>query len=410
MIHVRIYMTVLFVCVVHAVFAGNIEWQKGYIVQNSDTLHGELAFRDGNGDWKVCMFRQHANAEMQSFAPDQLSAYGYESGLNYVSKQIELYKIQGSFFVQVLLLGNMSLYYLDIYPCNEYPKGYGAYIIERPGSMIEMMDPAKSDNRTIVQRQNKTKLKMLFGEYPDLANDIDKVGSNRDNWIGLFQKYHVITCNDYSCLMYQEKKKHKRWLITPYIGASSSRIPVRNFKTFGSWYPEIGGVASYNLSKFSNRYLFNIGLEFSGSKLKEEKALDFSYYDEQKKYHEIYGDIDLHVMRLTNYFSIEYRMMNKAVQPFVEFGFFHGPQLIRQNSLKTKATLGLKNDFQISSYQVGILGGAGVIVNLKDHQIPIRFQYRWPLNMGGQETTNQLSISAISVISLSVGYTFKIGN
>lgn len=40
---------------------------KGYVVTNeSDTIYGELGYRDGTGDWKECFYRQQGEVEYKS--------------------------------------------------------------------------------------------------------------------------------------------------------------------------------------------------------------------------------------------------------------------------------------------------------------------------------------------------------
>ena len=90
---------------------------------------------------------------------------------------------------------------------SDFPKGYAAYIVkEASGIMMELSDPSKSDNRDIIRRQNKAKLNYLFSDYPQLQESINKIDSDRDQWIALFQKYHDIICNESVCTNYEEKK------------------------------------------------------------------------------------------------------------------------------------------------------------------------------------------------------------
>lgn len=75
---------------------------------------GELGYRDGTGDWKECFYRQQGEVEYKVYSPEQITAYGYESGLLFVSEDIKLFKIKQRVFVQSLLSGIIDLYYLDV--------------------------------------------------------------------------------------------------------------------------------------------------------------------------------------------------------------------------------------------------------------------------------------------------------
>ena len=76
--------------------------------------------------------------------------------------------------------------------------------------MMELSDPSKSDNRDIIRRQNKAKLNYLFSDYPQLQESINKIDSDRDQWIALFQKYHDISETMLS--MFALIMRKRRWL------------------------------------------------------------------------------------------------------------------------------------------------------------------------------------------------------
>ena len=91
----RVYFIIVFIFFSCVSYSANVEWMKGYVVTNeSDTIYGELGYRDGTGDWKECFYRQQGEVEYKVYSPEQITAYGYESGLLFVSEDIKLFKIK----------------------------------------------------------------------------------------------------------------------------------------------------------------------------------------------------------------------------------------------------------------------------------------------------------------------------
>lgn len=384
-------LIILFLSVIHFSYSANIEWLKGYVVTNaSDTIHGQLAYRDGYGDWKECLFRQSDNAEYKTYSPEQIRAYGYDSGLAFISKEVKLFKIHQRLFVQPLLLGVMDLYYLDISKCTEFPNGYSAYIVRNTSDeMMEMPDPSKSDKRNVTKRQNQAKLNYLFSNYPQLQPDIKRIDSDRDQWTALFQKYHAIICTEYVCTYYEEKKVPSRWFLTPYVAGNYRKVSFNNFVNHNSFTPCIGIAATKSLSKFTDRNLFHIGLEFSGISVSTRN----------------YNDImDFSTLSTTNYYTYENRFIHSKFAPLLEVGLYHGLQFALKNEIDDQS--GTIDEVDYKKYYCGLLLGTGMAFKVKNNWIPVKLQYRY-LFWGSKEKVN-VSLERISGVSLSVGYSFKL--
>lgn len=385
-------LIIFFLSVIHFSYSANIEWLKGYIVTNaSDTIHGQLAYRDGQGDWKECLFRQSYNAEYKTFSPEQIRAYGYDSGLSFVSKEVKLFKVRQRLFIQPLLLGVMDLYYLDIKKCPEFPNGYAAYIVRNTSDqMMELIDPSKSDNRDIVRRQNKAKLNYLFSGYHQLQEDIKKLDADRYQWIALFQKYHDTICNDTVCTYYEEKKMSSHWFLTPYLMGKYNKVGFNNLVNENSFTPGVGIAVTRSISKFTDRNLFHIGLELSGISVsshgKGTEQIDFS------------------TLSLINYYNYENRFVYGKVAPLFEVGVFHGLQFTTENKLESQYDI-LKN-VDYSKYFYGISLGTGIAFKTKHTWIPVKIQYRY--YFWGARSLEGVSLNKINGVTLSVGYNFRL--
>lgn len=388
----KIYLVILFLFSFHYSFSENIEWMKGYIVTNeSDTIHGQLAYRDGKGDWKECIFRQSEKENQKVYSPDQISAYGYDSGLMFVSKDVKLFKVKQRLFVQSLLLGIMDLYYLDIEKCTDFPNGYTAYVVRTPsGEMLDFADPSRSDKRTVVRHQNQAKLNYLFSDYPQLQPRIKKMDSDRDQWLALFQEYHDIICNEYTCTFYKEKSVPSRWFLTPYLAGNYHKVNFNNFVGQNSFMPGGGIVVTRSLGKFTDRNLFHIGLEFSGMSISTiEKDL---------------GIMEFSTLSTTNYYTYESRFVHSKVAPLLEIGLYHGLQFALENGFRGQHEDADKVAYK--KYYCGLLIGTGMAFKVKKNWIPVKLQYRYMF--WGSKAMEDISLERMSSVSLSVGYSFKL--
>lgn len=101
--------------------ARNIEWLNGYIVNlSNDTITGILGYRNGEGDWQECLFKETiSSASTIHYTPEEILSYGYENGLTYTSKKVDVPSFNKKVFVETLLIGTIDLSYLKIANCPE---------------------------------------------------------------------------------------------------------------------------------------------------------------------------------------------------------------------------------------------------------------------------------------------------
>ncbi len=348
----------------------NIEWMNGYIITHSnDTIHGILGYRNGNGDWRECLFKNSPQSEIITYIPEEIISYGYEKGLTYVSKEIDIPHFKKYVFIETLLTGNINLYYLKIGVCPEYPDGKSSFIAEAPsGKMIELKEDKNLKTENITRQQNRAKLNFLFTEYPELKSQIDNIRIDRKSLIKLFSNFHKIICADFSCVSYKEKNSPRRWWITPQAGAV-----INHYNDLNGWHPgfAIGSFVTTNLSKFSDRFVFNIGLELNTSP-------DYLYWTEFPSSKKGWS------YTLTNFYTIESRVMNGTARPFFEIGVHHGYFIAQQYKAKNA----------INVYNWGIIAGIGMYLHLKKCELPIRIRYCYG--------------NKVDMATLTIGYTFKL--
>jgi outer membrane protein W len=87
---------------------------------------------------------------------------------------------------------------------------------------------------------------------------------------------------------------------------------------------------------------------------------------------------------LTNYYTIESRVMNGTARPFFEIGVHHGYFIAQQYKAKNA----------INVYNWGIIAGIGMYLHLKKCELPIRIRYCYG--------------NKVDMATLTIGYTFKL--
>ena len=155
-----------------------VEGQKnikpGYIITNSaDTIHGYInvkSIRSGN---KYCEFYKTPDAQPEVYNPFDIYAYRIENEKFYISKRVVLNNDSTDLFLEYLVKGIVSLYYLQNKK-SEY------YFIEKDGQIYPLSNDeviktneTKSQTYIIKSNQYKGALRYLFNESPNLMNRIN---------------------------------------------------------------------------------------------------------------------------------------------------------------------------------------------------------------------------------------------
>lgn len=414
--------------------AANKEWKPGYIVTTqNDTIRGYLAYRASMDDQQTCLFKKNPQSPEIFYTPQDLRSYRYDDGLYFQSRQVNTPHLKGNFFIECLLKGVISLYSAQIEYSKEMEslKSFSpvvtAFLAEIPGGeyWVEMICPGNLYNSSLESERNSQKLTSLFqNKAEEMKKDIPNASYNRDDMIALFKKYHDLVCTDWECIIYKEKQKKAIQFLTYYasFGFQKRRATERldaAQEAFLSPMAQIGVAYSRGFNKFTDRLRLNVllGLFYLNAQKNtyyDEVTVDSEYtYTENNKVvtgPETFHDIEYHYLFRTlgiyNQVSIEGRFMTKKIQPLLEIGFYQQVYIPVQNRLNVSIReLGDNiNSMEYPHYIMGVTASAGISINRKNYQIPIKINANLPLT----ESIDR-PMELRTQFNLSVGYTFRIG-
>lgn len=347
--------------------ADNKEWKSGYIItNNNDTIHGQLAYRDGVDDWKNCLFRKSHTDSIEVYTPLEVKVLFYNVGIRFESINLDVPPIKGTFFVECLLKGDMSLYYLKMNNNKEFDSYYAVNKttgITRSFSQIEEYTDYYANNKI------KTRLKAIFNFNPEINKEISNRTLNRDNIIEIFKKYNNLSCNNQNRVLYQEKKRKKSKYLSIYTGAIGTLFKDECESSTNTYLsPELGAKLYISTSKLSERVFLCLGL---------------------KGYAYLTNDQDETINILAYSLGTEYRLMHKKLKPSFEIGAILNTYNSILNSKKIEP--GFLAYF-------GIYANLGINIPYRKSEIPIRISYSQDAVQG-----------SIKNLELSIGYKFKLG-
>lgn len=345
--------------------AENREWKKGYVItNNNDTIHGLLAYRNGEEDWKNCLFKKTETDSTQLFTPSDLKEFFYNEGVRFESINLEVKSITNLYFAECLLKGSMSLYYLRI-KNEELYESY--YSVNSSTGRIISIEPITDCTDFYAKNKRKNLLKAIFNFNPILNKEIDKHALERDNLIDYFKKYNELICSEYTCVSYNEEKKKRKKYLSISAGSIASFESESQSKQTSSYFSAVIGAKLYlNPSKISERSFVCFGLQ------------NFTYYinNDEKNY-------TVNILSLS--VGSQYRYMPSKIKPDIECGIF-----FNMNNP-------IINSNESSYYCTGIYASAGINIPCKRNEIPIHIYY-----------SQALSFDQFRSIGLTFGYRFKL--
>ena len=178
-------------------------FKPGYVIKSEgDTLFGEVDYRGGFVNSKVCTFRRNPKESVRHFSPDDIMGYRFRDSKYYISKMVDGKKI----FLEFLINGRINIYYL------KDKWGEDHYYIEKEGlgfAEIPYKDGIKErDGKEYLyfSTRHMGLLTYYMQDAKGLEKDILKMKKpEHDNLISLAKEYHLAVCNDDKCIIYEKK-------------------------------------------------------------------------------------------------------------------------------------------------------------------------------------------------------------
>jgi hypothetical protein len=178
------------------------DFRSGYvIIENNDTLFGEIDYRGDLLMSEVCRFRINDKANETKYSPDDIVAYRFKESKYFISKDLKGKKI----FLEFLIKGKVNIYYLRDSQGDHY------YLEKENMRLTEIPYEERivyKDNTPYFYKSTRYigLLKCFMDDAPMFQSRIDNMGKpEHENLIKLAEDYHNEVCKDTSCIIYEKK-------------------------------------------------------------------------------------------------------------------------------------------------------------------------------------------------------------
>jgi len=278
-----------------SILSGQAVFQPGYIIElNGDTVRGTIDNAGEVQNSKICHFIANEQSETVDYLPGAITGYGFVDGQFFVSKDIGLNGNNQIVFIECLVKGIASLYYLR----NEDTEHY---FIEKEGSALvaltnETKEVMINGNKASV-RSNKyiRMLKATFSDCLEIQPSIENVNLNHRSLTSITSKYNEYVGNGVEYITYKQASR-VRFRIGPVIGYSINNFTLKGSEPYGNFDfensndPIVGLLLDLSSSRQGNHLSFQLGTDIGKSEYHtsfEEKSpiypLTTFYYDVNMK-------------------------------------------------------------------------------------------------------------------------------
>lgn len=315
MMHPKTLLMVL-ILTVFSTLNGQVIFQSGYLIElKGDTVQGQI---DNGGDVqnsRACYFKVSEQSEPEEFLPGAISGYGFTEKQFYVSKAIDRDGSAQIVFVECLVKGIASLYYLR----NEDDE---LYFVEKQGSALvaltnEPKEVMVNGSKTTVRSNNYIRmLKATFSDCLEIQPAIENVKLNHRSLTSITCKYNDYVGNGAACITYNQRARVK-FRIGPVIGFSSNNItligsePFDSFEFDSSNDPVLGLVLDISSSRLGNQFSFQLGTDFGKSSYSTSYQETSPIYPMTVYYYDVY----MQAISMKIYAGAKYNFGRQRVKP-----------------------------------------------------------------------------------------------
>jgi len=206
-------------------YARSRNWQSAYVIVNeNDTLFGQVDFRTSRANQQQCVFRKNENSEVIIFSPDDILGYRFTPGGKfYVSKTVDINGFPERTFVEFMVKGMLNLYYFVDDNLQSHflfeDENDRLFAITRRPDRIE-------DNRVVQDHRFDGILRYKFQDHPSITNHPERFEFNQRSMINLAVTYHNLVCPiGEECIIFENQRPDRigiRTRFSVYTGLEQS--------------------------------------------------------------------------------------------------------------------------------------------------------------------------------------------
>ena len=368
------------------------DFRPGFVINNRhDTIHGYLLYKASSTS-ETCVFKKELAEKPVIYSPSDILAFRFSDGKYYVSREVTVETGKKLLFLEFLLKGKASIYYMR--------DGTDHYFIEKDGRIIELTEKEKIITTDWGQNYVKPdmypgKLKSVLSDCPEIFPEIDRSNLNHSSLIRLARDYHARVCSTEECIVFQRRNVPVHVRVGLYGGFTMNRIQFGGRLTTVQYS---GGVAKYGnqlVSGFSpgatagcRVEVENIFSSFEHASLLVDVALQqFSSYHltETGEYdmvtynghvyslsrvsdysHQTSLDVNVKTLALKIPLQFGCTFLKGGVRPYVTAGVMN-MFILSQNKDLIVHRFADKFGKSIPTYHVGFTGSAGAKFMIRDN-------------------------------------------
>jgi len=236
-------------------------YKPGYIITlTNDTIRGKILFTSSQRNSEICCLETPESNKKKEYKPFEINGYRLNEGKYYISKRVPVYSDTLSLFVECIVQGRASFYYIE-------HKNTGHYYIATGDSFIELTEPEQiiDMGETKVFRQPKLyygKLLYSLRDCPEIKPEIETINLNHKDLISLGQDYHRITCDSGECVVFERKFKSPSFTIGLISGYTISDFKIGASMGDESLQGCFTGITTNISNILANDERFSLDIEF----------------------------------------------------------------------------------------------------------------------------------------------------
>ncbi|MEQ8474121.1 MAG: outer membrane beta-barrel protein [Marinoscillum sp.] len=238
------------------------DFRAGYVITNElDTVHGLIQYKGNIQNFNGVSFKEGANQPVAVYTPEMISAYRFDGGKYYESKEVIVDGETYTLFLEYLIYGISRVYY-GIIDKTEY------YFVLKDDKMYVLPNEEKDvtiDGKLYQFKltQFKGLLRFIYKDAPSVVNQVESASFNHKSMIKMAKNYHKQVCDTYECIVFEKSAKPNKY-IEPMVGFASSTMRVRNSDDGVTQSIMSGGFRLHFTSiKFNDNWHFITGVNFS---------------------------------------------------------------------------------------------------------------------------------------------------
>lgn len=395
-----------------------IDFHPGYyIINEQDTVYGEI---DNRGDLKngnICVFRQNDNTESIEFKPGEILAYRFLQGKYYTSIILPVDGETSLVFAEFLVNGVSDLLYHRSINTDHY------YIETKQGEWMELSndDIFLKKNGVNYKRNSNLYIGLLkanFMECSEIQEQIEETKFTHISLIEVASQYHDYVCEEgEECIIYETIPKKVKLSIAPTLGFALNKLAVpghpdyKNHSFDNSKDMAFGLQLMATLPRLNNKLSLLLMTEYS------ESYFFSTYTSTLGSYLTDYSDAHVHRKYLSVMLGIQYVYPKGKIRP----SFAVGPDFGYSLELSFKEISERVSTSEVRAYETnggipsdlafGAFAQTGLEFFLNSKQ-RIILQLRYHFTAGTNELTMERGESEISYGTYPIhlqGFTINVG-